>query len=94
MPIHRTFGTWLRAWPEDDLIGDLRDDFAADCRRKKILPSSIKTGSDMESLMYRSSFEYGATPCSEAFEALEEACILYGDPWRKESDEDEYKDYD
>jgi len=50
----------------------------------------------MESFMYRSSFEYGATPCSEAFEALEEACILYGDPWRyvrdefEDDDEEEY----
>ena len=92
MPIHRTFGTWLAAWPENDPIGDLRDDFNSDCRRKQILASSIKTGAEMERLMYRSSWEWGCVSCQEALSALEEACILYGDPWRKESDEDEEED--
>ena len=94
MPIYRTFGTWLLAWPQDDSIGDLRDDFNSNCCRKQILASSIKTGAEMERLMYRSSWEYGGVPCQEALSALEDACILYGDPWRKESDEDEEEDYE
>lgn len=89
MPTSRTLGTWLRAYAGSGPIRDLRDDFLADCRRKKILASSIKTGSEMERLMYRTSREFGGVPCSGAFEALEEACILYGDPWRNQCNEDD-----
>ncbi|MEK9922659.1 MAG: hypothetical protein VW521_07330 [Rhodospirillales bacterium] len=87
--MHRTFGTWLSDYEGHDPIGWLSYDFVVDCRRKKILPSSIKTGSEMEKLMYRSAMEYGCAPCSDAFEALERACILYGDPWRMESHEED-----
>tara|TARA_B100002019_G_scaffold264706_1_gene253718 strand:+ start:708 stop:980 length:273 start_codon:yes stop_codon:yes gene_type:complete len=90
MTNYRTFGTWLRAYQGDDPVGDLRDDFKDHCRWKNIKASSIKTGDDMESLMYSGL----ASPCEGALDALEEACILYGDPWRKDSeDEDEDDDY-
>jgi len=90
MPNYRTFGTWLRAYQGDDPVGDLRDDFKDHCSWKNIKPSSIKTGDDMESLMYSGL----AAPCDGAIDALQEACILYGDPWRIELDEDDEDDED
>ena len=89
MTNYRTLGTWLRAYQGCDPIGDLRDDFAYACRSKNILASSIKTGVEMEKHMFQAAYEHGSTPCEDAWEALEEACILYGDPWRMDRDEDD-----
>jgi len=94
MTNYRTFGTWLRAYEGDDSIGDLRDDFVDDCRSRNITASTVRTGAEMESMMYRTSLRYGITPCQEALEALEEACILYGDPWRIERDDEDEDDDD
>ena len=91
MPTFRTFGTWLRAYAGDGPIGDLRDDFLSDCRRRNILVSSIKTGAEMDALMRKTCWEWGCRRIPlEGYKALEEACILYGDPWRRERDEHDY----
>lgn len=83
------FGTQLAAYRGDDPIGDLSEDFLCDCRVKGIDPSSIETGEEMRNLM-------GYMACTEALEALDEACELFGDPYRyfqdDEGDEDDEED--
>jgi len=80
------FGKQLAAYRGDDPVGDLSKDFLLDCKIKQIRPSSIKTGAEMRMLM-------GVMACHEALEALDEACELFGDPYRWfDSDEDEDED--